>query len=177
MLEVVVAPTSHAGRDWNQLKQRAVGETRTVPCPPELTALLHRHITEFGTGADGRIFRGERNDKEMPKRTPIQPWRQARVKVFSGAVAASPLARTPYDLRHAAVSTWLNAGVPPATVAAWTGHSIEVLLRIYAKRIDGEGAVLRQRVDDALGPVKEEATDAQDSGDPPAGGDERPEVA
>lgn len=27
------------------------------------------------------------------------------------------LARTPYDLRHAAVSTWLNGGVPPTTVA------------------------------------------------------------
>lgn len=42
----------------------------------------------------------------------------------------SPLARTPYDLRHAAVSTWLNGGVPPADVAAWAGHSVEVLLKI-----------------------------------------------
>ncbi|MEO3830363.1 hypothetical protein [Actinomadura sp. B10D3] len=31
--------------------------------------------------------------------------------------AASPLAETPYALRHAAVSTWLSAGVPPAQVA------------------------------------------------------------
>ena len=46
---------------------------------------------------------------------------------------ASPLAATPYDLRHAAVSTWLNAGVPPQDVAPWAGHSVEILLKIYAK--------------------------------------------
>lgn len=32
---------------------------------------------------------------------------------YSRKRAASPLARRPYDLRHAAVSTWLNGGVPP----------------------------------------------------------------
>lgn len=45
----------------------------------------------------------------------------------------SVLARRPYDLRHACVSTWLNAGVPPAQVAEWTGHGVEVLLRVYAQ--------------------------------------------
>jgi integrase len=43
----------HVGREWTdnrqnrdrrQLKQRAVGEVRLVPCPPELTALLNWHI-------------------------------------------------------------------------------------------------------------------------------------
>ncbi len=65
-------------------------------------------------------------------------------------LAASPLARTPYDLRHAAVSTWLNGGVPPTDVAAWAGHSVEVLLKIYAKCLDGDAETLRQRVQ-ALG--------------------------
>jgi len=45
------------------------------------------------------------------------------------AQGASPLARRPYDLRHAAVSLWLSAGVPPAQVAERAGHSVEVLLR------------------------------------------------
>jgi hypothetical protein len=35
--------------------------------------------------------------------------------------------------RPAAVSTWLNGGIPPTDVAAWAGQSVEVLLRIYAK--------------------------------------------
>ena len=60
----------HAGKEWTdtgtnrdrrQLKQRARGETRTAPCPPELTALLHEHIARFGTAPDGRLFTGERN--------------------------------------------------------------------------------------------------------------------
>ena len=45
-----------------------------------------------------------------------------------------------------------NAGVPPAQVADWAGHSVEVLLRVYAKCVDGQEAVAKRRIDDALGP-------------------------
>ena len=44
-----------------------------------------------------------------------------------------------------------NGGVPPTTVAEWAGHSVEVLLRIYAKCLDGGDALIRQRVQAALG--------------------------
>jgi integrase len=150
----------YAGREWTdsgenrdrrQLKQRARGETRTVPCPPELTALLHEHIAQFGTAAGGRLFVGERNGAELPKLTIVRAWKRAREVAFTDDVRASPLAKTPYDLRHAAVSTWLNGGVSPTTVAAWAGHSVEILLKIYAKCLDGEGAAVRQRVEAALG--------------------------
>ncbi len=149
-----------AGKDWTDtgknrdsrpLKQRAIGDGRTVPCPPELTALIHEHIAEFGTAPDGRLFVGERNAEELPKLTIVRTWQRARAAVFTAEVVASPLARVPYDLRHAAVSTWLNGGVPPTTVAAWAGHSVEVLLKIYAKCLDREAALLRQRVQAALG--------------------------
>lgn len=122
-----------------------------MPCPPELTALLHSHIQRFGTAADGRLFTGERNGSELPKLTIVRAWQRARAEVSVPEVAATPLARTPYDLRHAAVSTWLNGGVPAVTVAEWAGHSVEVLLKIYAKCLDGEAAVVRQRVEVALG--------------------------
>ncbi len=36
----------------------------------------------------------------------------ARRRTLTTGEVASPLAGTPYDLRHAAVSTWLNAGRP-----------------------------------------------------------------
>jgi hypothetical protein len=36
-------------------------------------------------------------------------------------------------------------------VADWAGHSVEVLLRIYAKCLDGGDALIRQRVQAALG--------------------------
>jgi integrase len=78
-------------------------------------------------------------------------WRLARAAAFTPQVITSPLARTPYDLRHAAVSTWLNAGVPAADVAAWAGHSVEVFLRIYARCLDDGTELLRQRIQAALG--------------------------
>ncbi|WP_433215670.1 tyrosine-type recombinase/integrase [Dactylosporangium sp. CS-047395] len=150
----------HAGKEWTdsgenrdrrQLKQREVGERRTAPCPPELTALIHWHVDEFGTGAGGRLFVGERNKKELPKRTITDTWRLAREYAFTPEVQATPLAKRPYDLRHAAVSTWLNGGVPPTDVAEWAGQSVEILFRIYAACLDKGTEVLRRRVSAALG--------------------------
>jgi integrase len=65
--------------------------------------------------------------------------------------SASPLARRPYDLRHACLSTWLNAGVPAAQVAEWAGHSVNVLLRVYAKCLDGQEESAKRRIESALG--------------------------
>jgi integrase len=62
----------------------------------------------------------------------------------------SPLAKRIYDLRHACLLLWLNAGVPPTQVAAWAGHSVDVLLRIYAKCIDGQDAIAKRRISEAL---------------------------
>lgn len=137
-------------RDRRQLKNRARGETRTVPCPPELTAMLHGHIRDFGTGTDGRLFPGERAD-ELPKLTYMRVWRAARRAAFSEEAQESPLAQIPYALRHACVSTWLNGGVPATQVAEWAGHSVEVLLKVYAKCLDGHDEVARRRVQEALG--------------------------
>lgn len=149
----------HAGKEWTdsgnnrdsrQLKQRDRGESRIVPCCPELTILLLDHMRLFGTAPDGRLFTGKRNSAELPKLTIVRAWQRARAEVFT-EVAATMLAKTPYDLRHAAVSTWLSGGVPPTTVAEWAGHSLEVLLKIYAKCLHGTDAVNRQRVQAALG--------------------------
>lgn len=138
-------------RDERQLKHRAEGEVRTVPCVPDLTAHLREHLAEFGTTRDGRLFRAGRSDGELRTNTYTGIWNRARDATFTPEVAASPLARRPYDLRHAAVSTWLNGGVPATQVAEWAGHSVEVLLRVYAKCLDGQQEAARLRVQAALG--------------------------
>jgi len=51
---------------------------------------------------------------------------------------------------HAAVSTWLNAGVPAPQVADWAGHSVDVLLRVYAKCIAGQYELAKRRISEAL---------------------------
>ncbi|HLI76999.1 MAG TPA: hypothetical protein VKV02_08640, partial [Acidobacteriaceae bacterium] len=77
-------------------------------------------------------------------------WAQARAKALTPAQARSPLARRPYDLRHAAVSLWLNSGVPATEVARRAGHGVAVLLKIYAHCIDGQADAANQRIADAL---------------------------
>jgi integrase len=62
----------------------------------------------------------------------------------------SPLAHRPYDLRHACLSTWLNGGVAAAQVAEWAGHSVEVLLRVYAKCLEGQDDIAKRRISEAL---------------------------
>ncbi|MCU7724582.1 integrase [Actinoplanes sp. KI2] len=150
----------HAGKAWTdsgknrdrrQLKQRAIGDVRRVPCPPILTAIIRWHIEAFGLGPGGRLFVGERNKDELPILTINRVWRQARQAVFTAEVYASPLAETPYDLRHAFVSTNLNAGISPTDVAEMAGQSPEVLWRNYAKCLDGGVAELRRRMEAGFG--------------------------
>ena len=51
---------------------------------------------------------------------------------------------------HAAVSLWLNSGVPATEVARGAGHGITALLKIYAHRVDGRADAANQRITDAL---------------------------
>jgi len=136
-------------RDPRQLKHRAEEEVRPVPCHPTLTGYIHRHIEEFGTAPDGRLFRGERGG-DLSESVYGRAWQNARLLAFTPAVANSSLARRPYDLRHACLSTWLNGGVEPTQVAEWAGNSVQVLLRVYAKCIAGRDEINRRRIEEAF---------------------------
>jgi integrase len=56
-----------------------------------------------------------------------------------------------YDLRHAAVSLWLNGGVPATEVAKRAGHSVDVLLSVYAKCIYGQRDVMNGKIEGLYG--------------------------
>ncbi|WP_431879492.1 hypothetical protein [Amycolatopsis sacchari] len=66
-----------------------------------LTAILHEHIKTYGTAADGRLFRGVRGGGRISSTVYGRVWARARQLVFTPEVVASPLAKRPYDLRHA----------------------------------------------------------------------------
>lgn len=146
---------SGSARQRRELKHRPRGETRPVPIHPDLVALLREHLKKYQPGPDGRIFTGPRggifNDRAY-----LKVFHQARAAAFTGQEAASLLARRPYDLRHAAVSTWLNAGVPAPQVADWAGHSVDVLLRVYAKCISGQQHEAKRRIEEATRPRDDE---------------------
>jgi integrase len=147
-----------AGSDWTddgsereqrQLKHRAEGDSRIVPAHPELTRILRHHLAEFGAAPDGRLFTGVRGG-ELPTITYRRAWIKARQTALTAAEQASPLARRPYDLRHACLSTWLNGGVYPAQVAEWAEHSVDVLLKIYARCVVGQDELAKRRISEAL---------------------------
>ncbi|RZQ64205.1 tyrosine-type recombinase/integrase [Amycolatopsis suaedae] len=147
--------TPEIGAEWTDsgrrgeergLKHRIEDEGRTVPCSDELTEILHWHLKVYGTASDGRLFRGVRHDGPLSSSVYGRAWAKARAATFVPDVLASPLALRPYDLRHAAVSTWLNATGDPTRVAEWAGHSVGVLLRTYAKCLDGGEQQARELV-------------------------------
>lgn len=141
------------------LKHRSRTATRTVPVPPALAQLLAEHLATYGTSRDGRLFVTRRgpggvymaaSDRAVSNSAYTRVWAKARQKALSAPQAASPLARVPYHLRHAAVSLWLNAGVPPTQVAEWAGHSVHVLMKVYAACLDGQDVAARAKIDAAL---------------------------
>jgi hypothetical protein len=83
-------------------------------------------------------------------------WHVARDIAFGPELAATALARRPYDLRHAALSLWLNSTGAPAEVAARAGNSArvlqDVLQDVYAHCIDGRDEVISRQIEDALDP-------------------------
>jgi integrase len=111
--------------------------------------IFREHLDSFGTADDGRLFFSE-GGGVVSSSSYYRAWQEARLLGLPPAVAASPLARRPYDLRHSALSTWLNAGVDATEVAERAGNSVEVLLSRYAKCIDGRQEVANRRIEDLL---------------------------
>jgi len=149
----------NAGKRWTDsgevhdrrgLKHRAANERRFVPIPPVLVRILREHIERFGTAPDGRLFRSP-NGGVVGSGTYSRAWEAARRYALVPAQAESLLAGRVYDLRHAAVSLWLNGGVPPTEVAARAGHSVDVLLRVYAKCVYGERDAVNKKIDGLYG--------------------------
>jgi len=118
------------------LKHRPEGTIRVVPIPPILVRMLRRHLRQFGTAPDGRLFRSTRGGM-LGESVYGRVWHAARQAALCPELAATALARRPYDLRHAALSLWLNATGAPAEVAARADTSTRILHEVYLHCTDG----------------------------------------
>ena len=137
---------------------------RHGPSPsPRTVKLLRAHIKRYGTTPDGRIFQTTQGGI-LQDSAYGAVWTEARKQALTPDQYRSPLGRRPYDLRHAAVSLWLNSGVSATEVARRAGHGVAILLTIYAHCIDGQSDAANKRITDALG--------AQDTQAEPEPGDE-----
>jgi integrase len=148
--EVTTVWTDTGERKARQLKHRAVGEVRYTPITPPLAEILQRHLETYGTSPGGRLFVGPRGGP-VKESVYTDVWQAARRRVLGDDADTSPLARRPYDLRHSCVSTWLAGQVDSAQIAAWVGHSVAVLHRVYAHVIPGRDEIARRRIEETLG--------------------------
>ena len=129
------------GRTKGRPSPRARRPARKVPIPPELVALLR------DAHPDVR-HRPRRPAVPLRKRQPppalhlVAGLQKARAASLTPDQLATPLMKRPYDLRHSGITWRLNSGVPAAQVAAWAGHSVEMLMRIYARCVAGLDDVL-----------------------------------
>jgi integrase len=112
--------------------------------------LLREHLALVNGEPPQFLFRGVQGGP-LPTITYRRVWDKARRTALTDYDYRSPLARRPYDLRHACLSTWLNGGVAASQVAEWAGHSVEMLLRVYTKCLDGEDEIAMRRIMAALG--------------------------
>lgn len=128
------------------LKQRAEGTVREVPLSPDLVARLVLHIDRFES-INGRVFSNAAGRPVTP--TNYGPvWGRARAKFWPEGHRLAAV--TVYDLRHAAATMMLRAGVPPAEVALRLGHSVDVLMRVYAGVFDDERERSNGLIDEAM---------------------------
>jgi integrase len=105
-----------------------------VPCSRNQTGL--RGLVPGAFAEDGRLFSSEAGGPLQETAYGVV-WRRARESALSPEQCTSPLARRPYDLRHAGISLWLNARVAATEVARRAGHGVAVMLQVYANCIDG----------------------------------------
>ncbi|MFD4546300.1 tyrosine-type recombinase/integrase [Streptomyces sp. NPDC058466] len=135
--------------DRRGLKAREASTDRPVPIPPVLVAILRAHLKDFGTAKEGRVFGNERGGV-VGSSTYWRVWEESRLYALDPDRADSPLAGRPYDLRHACITRWLNAGVPIAEVARRVGNSPEVIHRRYHGCIDGHEEAANPKITKVL---------------------------
>ena len=112
---------------------------RTVPIPADLVTMLSAWLEDHTFADDELVFRS-RTGRRPLESTWGRAWRLALAKV-----GHEPL--RPYDCRHFAATTWLNAGVPLGEAARRLGHSVETLVSTYVGALKGDEAVANRLID------------------------------
>lgn len=118
---------------------------RDVPIPPVLVAMLRRWVDGLGLGDDDLLFRTRNGNRPTESN-----WGRSLKRA---ALAAGHKAIRVYDLRHAAATSWIQAGVPLKECARRLGNSVETLVSTYIGAMEGDEQLANQRIDRALAAI------------------------
>ncbi len=141
------------------LKGRGSKARRSIPIPSDLVARFQEHLDGcVPRKAESLVFTTSGGRRIHLSNFHRDVWSPARERVFP---EDSPLrAVRRQDLRHAAITAWLNAGVTLKTAQRWSGHrTASVLLNTYLGVMRDDLAVSLARVEEARRKPKE-ASDA-----------------
>jgi integrase len=116
---------------------------RIVPIPPPLTAILGAYLAENNFAPADYIFRTTNGTRPR-----LADWCKALRRACR--LADVPVV-SPYGLRHAGITFWLQAGVALAEAAKRAGHSVQTLVGYYIQALQGDEALANQRIESALG--------------------------
>lgn len=132
------------------LKGRGAKARRMVPIPDLLVPRFRAHLDELVPGRpDALVFTTPTGIRIHLSNFHRAVWGPAREALFD---EDSPLRRVRrHDLRHAAITAWLNSGVLPKTAQKWSGHRrLSVLLDTYVGVMREDAATSLARVEEAL---------------------------
>lgn len=96
---------------------------RKVPLNSKALKVLEEMKQKVSSNADDYIFPWNRGS--------FQSFFRDKVDELYAAKRVKARYR-PYDLRHVAISMWLEAGIPVAQAARWAGNTSEVIWKHYA---------------------------------------------
>lgn len=143
------------------LKGHAAKARRSIPIPTALVPRFQAHLDEFvPRRAEALVFTTPTGKRIHLSNFHRDVWQPAREQVFA---EDSPLrSARRHDLRHSAITAWLNAGVMLKTAQRWSGHrTASVLLNTYLGVMRDDLSTSLARVEEALAKAQEDAVSWQ----------------
>ena len=104
---------------------------RTVPIPEELVAMLRAAGSTRSRSASTSCCSAPAPTAARTHSNWARTWQRALRQSGHRSLRV-------YDIRHAAATTWLAAGVPLGEVARRMGHSVETLVSTYVGALTGD---------------------------------------
>jgi integrase len=129
------------------LKGRGHRTTRKIPIPAPLAPRFTAHLAQFvERKPDALVFTTPTGRRIHTSNFHRSVWKTAREQVFEEDSPLREVRR--HDLRHSAVTAWLNSGVLLKTAQKWSGHrTASVLLNTYLGVMRDDAAVSLARTE------------------------------
>ena len=143
------------------LKGHGRRTTRKIPIPAPLVPRFAAHMEQFvERKPDALVFTTPTGRRIHTSNFHRSVWKTARQKVFEDGNRLREVRR--HDLRHSAITAWLNSGVLLKTAQKWSGHrTASVLLNTYLGVMRDDAAVSLARAEAAFEEALTEAEPSQ----------------